>query len=83
MERPPNTEGSTSGGGVSVSIDETDASWAFVFSVDGSGSSEGAVATSSGGGVWISGTKLTEGSSSANLSNGDRGSVSGIMGRGS
>lgn len=80
MERPPNAAGSTSGGGVSVSMDETAASWVFVFSVDGSGSSEGAVATSSGGGVWISGRKLTDGSSSAILSNGDRGSVSGMMG---
>lgn len=62
-------------------MDETAASWAFAFSVDGSCSSEGAVATSSGGGVWISGRRLTDGSSSATLSNGDGGSVSGMMGR--
>lgn len=62
-------------------MDETAASWVFVFSVDGSGSSEDSVATSSGGGVWISGRKLTDGSSSAILSNGDRGSVSGMIGR--
>lgn len=62
-------------------MDETAASWAFVFSVDSSCSSEGAVATSSGGGVWISGRRLTDGSSSATLSKGDRGSASGMMGR--
>lgn len=62
-------------------MDETAVSWAFVFSVDINCSSEGAVATSSGGGVWISGRRLTDGSSRATLSNGDRGSASGMMGR--
>lgn len=79
--RPPNAAGSTSGGGVSVSMDETAASWAFVFSVGASCSSEGAVAISSGGGVWISGRRLTDGPSGATLSKGDKGSVSGMMGR--
>lgn len=81
LDRPPNAAGSTSGGGVSVSMDETAATSAFVFSVDGSGSAEGVVATSSGGGVWISGRRLTDGSSGAILSNGDRGSASGMTGR--
>lgn len=73
MTRPSDSVGSASGGGVSVSMESTDASWGDVFSVLGVCSSEGTVAEiqtppSSGGGVCISGSKFKDGWSCAFLS---------------
>lgn len=51
-----------------------------MFSVQGICSSEGVAATSSGGGVCISGSRFKDGSSGPTLSNAG-GSDSGLMGR--
>lgn len=77
--KPSDSEGSASGGGVSVSMERTGASWEDVFSVQGICSSEGVAAISSGGGVCISGIKFKDGWSCASLSN-HSGSDSGVMG---
>lgn len=69
LARPSDSEASASGGGVSVSMESTGASWEDVFSVLGNCSSEGVVAAmSSGGGVCISGSKSKDGGSCASLS---------------
>lgn len=69
LTRPSDSEGSASGGGVSVSMESTGASWVVVFSVLGICISEGVVAViSSGGGVCISGSKFKDGWSCALLS---------------
>ena len=70
--RPSDSEGSASGGGVRVSMESTDASWADVFSERRCCSLEGVVAViSSGGGVCISGSKFKDGWSCAFLSDPD------------
>lgn len=52
-----------------MSMESTGASWEDVFSVHGICSSTGAVVgISSGGGVWISGSKFKDGWSCASLS---------------
>lgn len=64
--KPSDREESVSGGGVSVSTAPTGASWEF--STDGILSSDWVGATSSGGGVCISGTNFKDGCWWASLS---------------
>lgn len=67
LTKPSLTEVSASGGGVSVSMEITGASWEEEFSVQGTFSSDGVGAGSSGGGVSISGSKFKVGCSCASL----------------
>lgn len=79
--RLSDSEGSMSGGGVSVSMESTGAFCGDAFSALGIWSSEGVVAAamSSGGGVCISGSKFKDGCSCAFLS-GPRDSDMEVMG---
>lgn len=80
LTRTSDSEGSASGGGVSVSMESTGASWGDVFSVLGICSSEGVVtAFSSGGGVCILGSKFKGGWSCESLSD-LKGSDTEVMG---
>lgn len=80
LTRASDSKGSASGGGVSVSMERTGASWGDVFSVLGICSSEGVVAAiSSGGGVCISGSKFKDGWSCVSLTD-PGGSDTGVMG---
>lgn len=69
LTRLSDSEGSASGGGVSVSMESTVESWEAVLSVLGICSSGGVVAAiSSGGGVCISGSRFKDGWSCVFLS---------------